>query len=88
MLNHLPYLNDIKMTGCTAKMHAMVDAVLEEKRTGEIMDLEKTWATIFEEPASGIGAMPDIGYERFAGYRFEYYGFFSDWEKSWRNDCV
>ena len=88
MLNHLPYLHDIKMTGCTAKMHAMVDAVLEEKRTGKIMDLEKRWATVFEEPATGIGAMPDIGYERFAGYQFEYYGFFSDWEKSWRNDCV
>ncbi|KAL8911900.1 MAG: hypothetical protein Q9171_003027 [Xanthocarpia ochracea] len=88
MLNHLPYLSDIKMTGCTDKMHAMVDAVLEEKRTGKIMDLEKTWATIFEETATGINAVTDFGYERFAGYRFENYGFFSNWEKSWRNDCM
>lgn len=74
------------MFSCADEMREMAEAVLEEKRTGVAVDLEKKWATLFEEAAVRLLAIPEIANESCIGYRVEDYIYLPNWQRSARND--
>ncbi|KAL8645952.1 MAG: hypothetical protein Q9226_007067 [Calogaya cf. arnoldii] len=85
LVKHLPHLQQIDTFGCADEMGKMANAVLEEKRTGVEVDLEKKWATLFEEAKTRLLAIPAIANASCAGYRVEEYIYLPNWQKNYRN---
>lgn len=86
LVKQLPRLQEIEMFSCADEMRAMANAVLNEKRTGVRVDLEKKWATLFEEAAVRLLAIPEISNGSCIGYRAEEYIYLPNWQRSDRND--
>ena len=88
LVKHLLNLEQIDFFSCADEMREMADAVLEEKYTGVAVDLEKKWATLFEEAAVRLLAIPEIANESCIGYRVEDYIYLPNWQRSSRNDFL